>query len=205
MAYDVPLRLLSKVKISVKIKGLCECHNCLLFWLSVRPAIRAPRFNTGKSNYFFSRSKHFANFSCCRLEIYCITPQNSPFCEGNTRATALFFINELRNRHMLVNPPEEWNEQDKYKASNNIDVPNSLKTLLLAIATRELSAREMMENMGLKARANFLATYLTPAINQGLVRMYYPDNPRHPRQKYLLSAKGLAWLNGASGGNWPAW
>lgn len=102
---------------------------------------------------------------------------------------------------MLVNPPEEWNEQDKYKTSNNIDVPNSLKTLLLAIATRELSVREMMENMGLKARANFLATYLTPAINQGLVRMRYPDTPRHPRQKYLLSAKGLAWLNGASGGN----
>lgn len=169
--------------------------------MSVRPAIRASRFNTGKSNYFFSRSKHFANFSCCRLEIYCITPQNSPFCVGNTRTTALFFINELRNRHMLVNPPEEWNEQNKYKTSNNIDVPNSLKTLLLAIATRELSAREMMENMGLKARANFLATYLTPAINQGLVRMCYPDNPRHPRQKYLLSAKGLAWLNGASGGN----
>lgn len=31
MAYDVPLRLLSKVKISVEIKGLCECHNCLFF------------------------------------------------------------------------------------------------------------------------------------------------------------------------------
>lgn len=108
---------------------------------------------------------------------------------------------ELRNRHMLVNPPEDWNEQDKYKTSNNIDVPNALKTLLLAIATKELSVREMMENMGLKARANFLATYLTPAINQGLVRMRSPDNPRHPRQKYLLSAKGLAWLNGASGGN----
>lgn len=106
---------------------------------------------------------------------------------------------------MLVNPPEEWNEQDKYKTSTrqvqDIDVPNSLKTLLLAIATRELSVKEMMENMGLKARANFLATYLTPAINQGLVRMRYPDNPRHPRQKYLLSAKGLTWLNGASGGN----
>lgn len=166
--------------------------------------MRASRFNTGKSNDLFLCSKHFANFSCCRLEIYCITPQNSPFCEDNTRATALFFINELRNRHMLVNPPEEWDVQDKYKTSNNIDVPNALKTLLLASATRELSVKEMMENMGLKARANFLATYPTPAINQGLVRMRYPDNPRHPRQKYLLSAKsakGLAWLNGASGGN----
>ena len=164
--------------------------------------MRASRFNTGKSNYFFSRSKHFANFSCCRLEIYCITPQNSPFCEDNTRATALFFINELRNRHMLVNPPKEWNEQDKYKTSNNIDVPNSLKTLLLAIATRELSVREMMENMGLKARANFLG-HVPHACHQSRTRenALPPDNPRHPRQKYLLSAKGLAWLNGASGGN----
>lgn len=33
---------------------------------------------------------------------------------------------ELRNRHMLVNPPlEEKNEQDKYRTSNDIDVPNS--------------------------------------------------------------------------------
>lgn len=124
-----------------------------------------------------------------------------PFLRRQHTRHSLVFINELRNRHMLVNPPEEWNKQDKHETSNNIDVPNSLKTLLLAIATRELSVREMMENMGLKARANFLATYLTPAINQGLVRMRYPDNPRHPRQKYLLSAKGLAWLNGASGGN----
>lgn len=174
----------------------------------MRPAIRASRFNTGKSNYFFSRSKHFANFSCCRLEIYCITPQNSPFCEDNTRATALFFINDCATATCWLIPPKSGTNrtstrqvQDKYKTSNNIDVPNALKTLLLASATRELSVKEMMENMGLKARANFLATYLTPAINQGLVRMRYPDNPR---QKYLLSAKsakGLAWLNGASGGN----
>lgn len=42
---------------------------------------------------------------------------------------------ELRNRHMLVNPSEEWNEQDKhktstrqaqdkYRTSNDSDVPN---------------------------------------------------------------------------------
>lgn len=35
---------------------------------------------------------------------------------------------ELRNRHMLVNPPEEKNEQDKYKTSNDIDVPHACHT-----------------------------------------------------------------------------
>ena len=34
--------------------------------------------------------------------------------------------------------------------------------------------------------------YLNPAISEGFVRLLYPDKPRHPRQKYLLTAKGLA-------------
>lgn len=106
--------------------------------------MRASRFNTGKSNYFFRAANILLIFLAADWNLLHYAPKQ-PFCEGNTRATALFFINELRNRHMLVNPPEEWNEQDKHKTSNNINVPNSLKTLLLAIATRELSVRELME------------------------------------------------------------
>ena len=29
-------------------------------------------------------------------------------------------------------------------------------------------------------------------MNEGYVRMLYPDSPHHPRQKYLLTVKGLA-------------
>lgn len=57
---------------------------------------------------------------------------------------------ELRNRHMLVNPSEEWNEQDKHKTS----------TRQVTTSTYRTSENDMV----LKARANFLATYLTPAI-----------------------------------------
>ena len=49
----------------------------------------------------------------------------------------------------------------------------------------------MIEAVGLKDRKNFLEYTLTPAINEGFVRMLYPDSPRHPRQKYLLTVKGL--------------
>ena len=35
-------------------------------------------------------------------------------------------------------------------------------------------------------------SYLNPAIKAGFVRLLYPDSPRHPRQKYLLTVKGLA-------------
>lgn len=53
----------------------------------------------------------------------------------------------------------------------------------------------MMDAVGLRNRPNFIEYSLTPAINEGLVTMKYPDSPRHPRQKYLLTVKGLAVYN----------
>ena len=52
-----------------------------------------------------------------------------------------------------------------------------------------------MEKLGLKDRKNVLNLYLNPAITDGYVRLLYPDKPRHPRQKYLLTVKGLALYN----------
>ena len=50
----------------------------------------------------------------------------------------------------------------------------------------------MLALVGLKHRETFLDNYLNPAIKTGFVRLLYPDSPRHPRQKYLLTVKGLA-------------
>ncbi len=49
----------------------------------------------------------------------------------------------------------------------------------------------MMMGMELKGRDNFLKVHLNPAISKGFVRLLYPDKPHHPRQKYLLTAKGV--------------
>ena len=54
-----------------------------------------------------------------------------------------------------------------------------------------MSVKEMMSDMGLKGRDNFLNLYLNPAIAEGFIRLLYPDKSRHPRQKYLLTVKGL--------------
>ena len=53
----------------------------------------------------------------------------------------------------------------------------------------------MMETIGLKQRPTFLENYLNPAISDGYVCLLYPQSPRHPRQKYLLTVKGLALYN----------
>ena len=36
---------------------------------------------------------------------------------------------------------------------------------------------------------------LNPSLAEGFVRPLYPDSPHHPRQKYLLTVKGLAMYN----------
>jgi hypothetical protein len=53
----------------------------------------------------------------------------------------------------------------------------------------------MLAALKLKDRKNFIGLFLNPAIAEGFVRMLYPDKPHHPRQKYLLTAKGILLYN----------
>ena len=55
-----------------------------------------------------------------------------------------------------------------------------------------MSVKELLQVVGLKDRKNFMEYSLNPAIGGGFVTMLYQDKPQHPRQKYLLTSKGLA-------------
>ena len=74
------------------------------------------------------------------------------------------------------------------------DNPN-ITQIVQVVGEKELSVKEMMDGVGLRGRDNFLNLYLNPAITEGYIHMLYPDSPRHPRQKYLLTVKGLALYN----------
>ena len=67
--------------------------------------------------------------------------------------------------------------------------------LLKIIGCKEYSISQLMEKVGLKHRPNFIEYHLNPAISEGYIRLLYPDKPRHPRQKYLLTIKGLTLYN----------
>ena len=115
--------------------------------------------------------------------------------------------NILKNRYMMIDPPDDWRipesevERDKYRTSTG-QVRDKLQTgnhnivgLVKIIGNKQLSVKEMMSGLNLKGRDNFLNLYLSPAILDGYVCLLYPDKPRHPRQKYLLTVKGLALYN----------
>lgn len=117
---------------------------------------------------------------------------------------------DLRNRYLHIHASGEWEIQrrldnhtstpqvhDEYPTStpqvkDKLHVCNTcVMELIKVIGTNEMSVKEMLGTMGLKERKNFLNLYLNPAINEGYVRLLYPNSPRHPRQKYLLTVKGL--------------
>ena len=116
---------------------------------------------------------------------------------------------DLRNRYLHINPPAEWKEQpnlavpSKQPTSTPTSTPTSfiytnnknIIRLVKALGEEQLSVKVMMERIGLKDRENFLDYSLSPSMNEGYIRMLYPDSPRHPRQKYLLTVKGLALYN----------
>ena len=89
----------------------------------------------------------------------------------------------------------------KYPTSTP-QVPDKLHTdnlniqkLVQIVGEMELSVKGIMENIGLKNRKNVLNLYLNPAIAEGYVCLLYPDKPRHPRQRYLLTVKGMTLYN----------
>ncbi len=124
---------------------------------------------------------------------------------------------DLRNRYLHINPSSEWRVQPnlavqaqdshptstpqvphKYPTSWG-DVTGNTKRLVSAIGNEELSVNEMLARLGLKDRKNFSALFLGPAVSAGFVLPLYPDSPRHPRQKYLLTAKGLLLFDSLNG------
>lgn len=69
---------------------------------------------------------------------------------------------------------------------------------MTTIGSKILATKEMMELIGLKDKSNFLENYLYPAIGLDLVEPLYPENPKHPRQKYRLTEKAKDCSNNSS-------
>ena len=109
----------------------------------------------------------------------------------------------LKNRYMLIGYKDDENDAHTSThtstRTSSIDIQPSSENvtrLVLAIGKEEMSVKSMMEAVGLKNRPNFMDYSLTPAIREGFVCMKYPANPHHPRQRYLLTIKGLMLLDG---------
>ncbi|GHV26992.1 hypothetical protein FACS1894176_08410 [Bacteroidia bacterium] len=131
--------------------------------------------------------------------------RNPEYLERFFRNLLMKEKNELRNRYLLIQSPEEFKEVEKQAGNRTsteqlteqpIEQPTEQERLLLSVMGNEhLTLKMLMEKVGLKHRPTFLANYINPAIKDGLVKVLYPEKPNHPRQKYLLTVKGTALYN----------
>lgn len=118
---------------------------------------------------------------------------------------------DLRNRYLHIHPTEEWRAQPNLEGATSTRQARSktpdklpgkfnansqyIKNLIKLVGGNEMSIKEMLTGLGLKDRESFMNVYLNPAIKEKFIRQLYPKSPRHPRQKYLLTVKGLALYN----------
>ena len=163
-----------------------------------------------KHSWYFRNALVRANYKNARLGID-YTPI---YLERFFRNLLLGEQWDLRNRYLHIQATDEWKDhprldkpantgqvQDKFGIStgemlNQFDTDNhNIQQLVLAIGEQQISVKEMMDVLSLKGRDNFLKVYLNPAIEEQYVRLLYPNSPRHPRQKYLLTVKGIALYN----------
>lgn len=76
-----------------------------------------------------------------------------------------------------------------------------VKTLIINLNKQSLSFEELKHATELAtkhatfSRQYFSKAYLRPAIKMGLIEMLFPDNQRHPNQKYLLTERGKEVLD----------
>ena len=107
---------------------------------------------------------------------------------------------ELRNRYLRIHEDpsaEQVTEQVTEQVQETL--PESVALLVARMGDEVYSVRELMQRCGLKHRPSFLQNYLQPAMGVGLVRMLHPEQPRHPRQRYMLSVRGLLLKNSSAG------
>ena len=110
----------------------------------------------------------------------------------------------LKNRYMMIDAPEEWKMPDSEQSPDKLPdkLPDKFSTnneyvkrLVEVVGHDEVTIKDTLKVLGLKDRESFMKVYLNPALKERFVRMKYPDKPNHPRQRYMLTAKGLTLYN----------
>ena len=124
-------------------------------------------------------------------------PQESPNkqLEDSSNTLPNKSPNKLPNKQPNKTPNKLPNKLPNKFQTKNLYI----KKLVSVIGIEEMSIKEMLELAGLKDRVNFINLYINPAIKGKYVRLLFPHTPRHPRQKYLLTPKGLALYNDING------
>lgn len=70
-------------------------------------------------------------------------------------------------------------------------VTDQVKRLIVVVGNKEMSIKEIMEELKLKHRPTVVYDYVSPAILRGIIELTQSYSPKSPTQKYRLTEKGI--------------
>lgn len=98
--------------------------------------------------------------------------------------------------------PTNWQPVGiKYRPSSD-QAPTKLRPssdqvqiIIQSMTEDYMALNDIMAKMGIKHRPTFRENYLNPALVEGAVERLYPEQPKHPKQKYHLTEAAKEWKN----------
>ena len=150
-----------------------------------------------KYSWYFRNALVRANYRNVKKGI----EPDSSFLVAFIRNLLLGENNPLHNRYMLIGANLVGKTDQVHRLSTDqveahmlANISDEEKNIIRAIGNDELSNKEIMARLGLKHAPTYRDNYLNPALADRVVARLYPDSPRHPRQRYLLTVRGQTIL-----------
>ena len=73
-----------------------------------------------------------------------------------------------------------------------------VELLIQKMSDSYMTMREMAEVCNIKDLKYFRESYITPALESGMIERLYPNQPKHPKQQYRLTEAAKEWIKNNS-------
>lgn len=102
---------------------------------------------------------------------------------------------------ILWRPVKDTPYDTPYDTPHDTPHVSVLMRRFILIISGEMTRQELQETLGIKDLSYFRESYLTPAIELGMIEMTIPQKPKSKNQRYRLTTKGKKWIDTISQSN----
>ena len=72
--------------------------------------------------------------------------------------------------------------------------PPQVESLIQKMGNSYMTMKKMADVCNIKDMKYFRESYITPALESGMIERLYPNHPRHPKQQYRLTKVAKEWI-----------
>ena len=126
--------------------------------------------------------------SYTQLEVDTTTTQKDMFLGGSSTENGL---TTTQNGNDWGGSSTSEDDISGGSSSNIVGLTKQMRKLMDVMNYEFMSINEIMEACQFKNKERFRENYITPALNAGLIERKYPEQPKHPYQRFRLTEKAM--------------